>query len=90
MHVSMRTAAALSLAILLTAPASASTKAVPRRAWVRHAGGGSLDLYSLRARRRAALIFQLELLELRKARLERIREVIKRKLPLDTLLQTEP
>ena len=66
-------------AILLGAPASASKGAAPVRPY--------LDLYSLRARRRAAIILQLELLELRKARLERVRRAIERRLPVDQLLK---
>ena len=90
MHVFTRAATAALLAILLGSPASASTKGGPRPHRTVHPAAPSLDLYSRRARRRAALILQLELLELRKARLERIREVIKRRLPVETLLRPDP
>lgn len=90
MHVLMRAAPALWLAILLMAPASASTKgAMPRRPSHRLAAP-ALDMYSLRARRRAKIILQLELLEMRKAHLDRVRHVIEKRLPLDTLFTTGP
>ena len=72
---------ALSAAILLGAPASASKGAAAARP--------SLDLYSMRARRRAAIILQLELLELRKARLDRVRRAIEQRLPVDQLLRSK-
>lgn len=87
MHVSMRAASALLLAILLGAAASASTKGAGGRFSARQAAARPLDIYSFRARRRAALIIQMELLEMRKARLERVREVIQKRLPIDLLLQ---
>ena len=69
-----RTLVALtSLLLLASAP-------VPIR---RHTPAPSLDLYSQRALRRARTILQLKLLELRKARLERVRHAIERGLPLD-------
>jgi hypothetical protein len=86
MHVLMRAAPALLLAILLMAPASASTKAAPGRRPSHHAPAPTLDMYSVRARRRAATILQLELLEMRKAHLERVRKVIQKRLPLDVLV----
>ncbi|MBC5810605.1 MAG: hypothetical protein GIW95_07115 [Candidatus Eremiobacteraeota bacterium] len=43
------------------------------------------DLYSARARRRAATLFRLRLLELRKAGLERAADVVERRLPIDAL-----
>lgn len=45
-------------------------------------------LYSPRALRRARIILQLKLLELRKERLERIRRAIEQGLPLDSILKT--
>ncbi|MDQ6929641.1 MAG: hypothetical protein M3126_03105 [Candidatus Eremiobacteraeota bacterium] len=87
MHVSMRAGSALLTAILLGAAASASTKGAGRRFSATTAPVRSLEMYSLRARRRAALILQMELLELRKARLERVREVIQKRLPIDFLLR---
>lgn len=44
-------------------------------------------LYSRRALHRARRIFELRLLELRKARLERVRAAILQRLPADTLLE---
>ena len=80
-----RAGTALVLAILLAAPASASTKAGARQPPAQRTSAPTLDMYSLRARRRAAMILQLKLLELRKAHLDRVRKVIEKKLPLDCL-----
>ncbi len=89
MHVFMRAAPALFLVILLMAPASASTKAAgPHRARGQGAAP-SLDMYSHRARRRAATILQLELLEMRKAHLDRVRQVIEKRLPVDGLFNED-
>ena len=44
------------------------------------------ELYSARARRRIASYLRLRLLELREESLERAAEVIRRRLPVDTLL----
>jgi len=41
-------------------------------------------MYSLRARRRARTLLQLELFEMRKVHLERVRKVIEKELPLDS------
>ncbi|MDE2482671.1 MAG: hypothetical protein KGN02_10820 [bacterium] len=48
------------------------------------------SLYSARALRRARLLLQLRLLELREERLERVREVILHRIPLDALFTPEP
>jgi hypothetical protein len=45
------------------------------------------DLYSLRARRRFAAYLRMRLLELRAEGLERAADVIRRRLPVDTLLE---
>jgi|GEM_PF-2104927 hypothetical protein len=44
-------------------------------------------LYSLRERRRIQAILRLRLLELREAGLERVRSVIERRLPVDSLFE---
>jgi len=44
------------------------------------------DVYSRRALRRARTILLLKLLELREARLERVRKAIERRLPVEELL----
>jgi hypothetical protein len=44
------------------------------------------ELFSLRARRRAAAYLRMRILELRKARLDRAAEVIERRLPPSELL----
>jgi hypothetical protein len=45
------------------------------------------DLYSARALRRARIILQLKLLELRKEHLERVRKAIEQHAPIDQLLK---
>ncbi len=45
------------------------------------------ELYSLRARRRFASYLRMRLLELRAQGLERAADVIRRRLPVDTLLE---
>jgi len=47
------------------------------------------DLFSRRARRRAAVLLRLRWEELRMAELERVRAAIKRELPIDELLGGE-
>lgn len=44
------------------------------------------QLYAIRARRRAAVLLRLELLELRKAQLERVKAAVEGTLPLDEVL----
>jgi hypothetical protein len=46
------------------------------------------EIFSPRARRRAAAYFRMRVLELRKARLDRAAEVIEHRLPVDELLRT--
>ena len=46
------------------------------------------ELYSLRALRRAKVILQLKLLELRAQHLERVRRAIERHLPIDEILKS--
>ena len=46
------------------------------------------QLYSSRALRRARIILQLELLELRSEHLDRVRRAIERRLPVDQLLKS--
>ena len=86
MQISARAASALMLAILLGAPASASTKPAVRHVAAHRRAVPTVDMYSRRALRRAATLLQLKLLELRKARLERVRSAIEKRLPIDDLL----
>jgi hypothetical protein len=51
--------------------------------------GQARDLYSARARRLVRAYIRLQLLELRKAELDRVRAVIEGKLGVDTLLPRE-
>ena len=45
------------------------------------------DIYSRRALRRARIILQLKLLELRSERLERVRKAIERHIPMDRIFK---
>jgi len=45
----------------------------------------ALDIYSRRALRRARTILQLKLFELREERLDRVRRIIEKRLPLNSL-----
>ncbi|HET7814460.1 MAG TPA: hypothetical protein VFL13_08810 [Candidatus Baltobacteraceae bacterium] len=56
----------------------------------RHTAVPSTSLYSQRALRRARTILQLKLLELRKARLERVFRAIERGLPPDEMKHIPP
>lgn len=74
-----RTALALTSLLLLAA--------APAHHQRRHAAAPSIDLYSARALRRARTILQLKLLEIRKARLERVRRALERGLPVDQIVR---
>ena len=78
---------ALTLAILPLCAASASRRTAPVH---RAAAAQSPDLYSRRARRRAATILQLKLMELREERLVRVRAVILKHLNPDALFDDRP
>jgi len=74
--------ATMLLTSLLSAPAPAATKkAHPSRAAAIPAANASL--YSKRALRRAKLLLEMQMLELKKARLDRVRDAIRRNLPPD-------
>ncbi len=85
-----RAALALTLALAVSLPAAAR---VPRHGHShRRRAGAPLslsaeDLYSRRALRRARIILQLKLLELRSEHLERVRKAIERRLPIDEILK---
>jgi len=87
-------AAAVGLA-LLSGPASAAPSATPRATTVPTAIvapelGRARDLYSARARRLVRSYLRLQLLELRKADLDRVRAVIEGKLGVDALFSPPP
>ncbi len=88
MPVSIRAVVALTSVILLAvaAEAPAGAHAANRRKAVHYTVS---QLYSSRARHRAIMILQLKLLELHEERLDRLRQIIVRKLPIDTLLKAE-
>ena len=77
---------ALTLAILPPCAASASARAGAAH----RAAAQSPALYSRQARRRAATLLQLKLLELREERLERVRAVILKHLNPSTLFDDRP
>ncbi len=87
-HVLARAAMALNLVMFLILPASASAHSHWKHT-VKRQPLAVAQLYSSRARRRVAMILQLKLLELHEAHLDRLREVILRKLPVDDLLKAE-
>ena len=86
-----RAALALTLAAVCALPA-AGMQAARRH---HHSGAAaarrpaSSALYSARALRRARIILQLKMLELRAERLERVRKALERNLPVDLLI-TQP
>lgn len=93
MTLGYRAGVALTSLVLLAAPAWAA-KSAPAHVRPR-AERAAIDLapsslYSKRALRRARAILQLELLELREERLERVRRAIERQLPAGCLLQSGP
>jgi len=82
---------------LLSGPASAAPSAATRATTVPKAIvapanlplGSARDLYSARARRLVRTYMRLQLLELRKADLDRVRAVIEGRLGVDALFPTE-
>ena len=81
-----RALAALALVILLAVAAEASAHRSKTNPGAPSHYSVS-QLYSSHARRRAVKILQLKLLELHEENLDRLRQVILRKLPIDTLLK---
>ncbi|MDQ2680070.1 MAG: hypothetical protein M3Y21_03485 [Candidatus Eremiobacteraeota bacterium] len=93
--VGYRIAAVLTSLIILCGAARHSYKHAPgsARPANRASSRRSIDpgeLFSRRARRRAVTMLQLELLEMRKARLERVRDAIRRHIPIDQILKGNP
>lgn len=85
-----RAALALTLALAASLPAAARIARRPHAA--RHHAISTApfspgDLYSRRALRRARIILQLKLMELRSERLERVRKAIEKHVPIDDLLK---
>lgn len=79
---------AMALGILIFGCASAPALAKHSRHHARasRTATPSIDMYSRRALRRARTILQLKLFELREERLDRVRRVIEKRLPISTLL----
>lgn len=73
----------LAAALLLTAGSAARTRPHPRPS---AAPLNPAKIYSGRALRRARIILELKLLELREERLEGVRKAIERHVPIDRIL----
>lgn len=87
MPLQWRACLALALIIVLTQPAWPSDKRKLAGATkLAHTPYAAADLYSRRALRRARTILMLKLLDLREARLERVRKAIERRLPVEQIL----
>jgi hypothetical protein len=93
---SPRYRAALALTLALTASLPADARSAAHRHAGRHKTGpgaaanapiSATDLYSRRALRRARIILELKLMELRKEHLERVRKAIEQHVPIDQLPQ---
>jgi energy-converting hydrogenase Eha subunit A len=92
MPIRYRAVLALTLALCLPAPGLSADRPAHRR---RHeastafpASVSATDLYARRALRRARILIELKLLELRSERLERVRKAIEKHIPIDQLLDT--
>lgn len=81
-------AALLLTSLTAAAPAPAAGQRPHLRCQASSAYGPSL--YSARALRRAKILLQFRMLELRKARLERVRKAIEDRVPVDDLLRSDP
>lgn len=85
-----RAALALTLALAASLPAAAKPvrhhRAAPRRS-VSTLVVSPDELYSRRALRRARIILQLKLMELRMLRLDQVRKALERHMPVDELLR---
>ncbi len=91
MFVRYRTGLALTSLLMLAAPAAHASVA-HAHAHVRPqpiAPPTAADLFSRRALRRARIILQLKMLELRAERLDRVRKAIEQGIPIDDLLKDE-
>lgn len=86
-----RAALALTLALTASLPAGARVPrhrhTTHRRATAATASVPAEDLYSRRALRRARIILELKLMELRSERLERVRKALEKHVPIDELLK---
>lgn len=92
MPIAYRAIAALTSLLLFPVPLRAASAHRPRANPAAHrqpaaAAEFSTALYSRRALRRARIILQMKLWELKSARLERVEKALKRHIPLDELLK---
>jgi len=76
---------ALLLVVSVPKPAPTTAPHPPQRPSQAHAYAG--DLFSRRARHRAAIMLRMRWEDLRLAQLERIRAAIRREIPIDELLR---
>lgn len=86
-----RAALALTLALAASLPAARlSSHRHPGRRRAPQVPISAQDLYSRRALRRARIILELKLMELRSERLERVRKAVEKHVPIDELLKDGP
>lgn len=91
MPLGYRAALALTSLLALGAVASPAPKhATARRPRHFSVTAPAASIYSRHALRQARIILQLKMLEMREARLERIRRVVEGKLPPDSLFSLPP
>lgn len=89
----LRYLAAFTLTLALAASLPGSAKRVHHRRHQVHPSPPPVaadQIYSKRALRRAQMILELKLLELRRERLERVRKAILNNVPIDDLLKQPP
>jgi len=82
-----RYSAALALTLALGSASPAPARPHPKPAPAA-ASATARDLYSIRALRRAKIILQLKLLELRAQHLDRVRRAVERRIPVEELLKS--
>lgn len=86
-----RAALALTLALAASLPADANAARRPHAKHHAYAAAAAPSvIYSRRALRRAKIILELKLMELRAERLERVRKAIQRHVPIDEILRENP
>ena len=79
-----------SLCLLAAAPAAHHRRAHHSRHPNLTAPDAGIEIYSRRALRRARIILQLKLLELREEQLDRVKRAVERRIPIDRLLNASP
>lgn len=88
MSLRYRTGLVLTSLLLLGAASAPAKTAPPRLSQLQDAQQlRGAEIYSRRALRRARIILELKLLELRSERLERVRKAIERHIPIDQIFK---